>query len=197
VSASDVATPLVSAKGLQVGTADPLFEALELDIRPGDVVLINGENGAGKSSLLRTLAGEQPPLGGELRVAPGVRFLHLPQHAGRALPGPFSVADMLRLAGLETTSHPWIPADKGQRFDCLSAGQRQRLVLAMAQLTPCSVLLLDEPTQFLDANTRSMFQVWVDAPWESCRAQALVIVSHDDVPPPRGAHCIELRRVNA
>ena len=177
---------LLEARALQAGVTAALFKPLDLQLESGQVVLIRGDNGVGKSSLLRTLAGEQTPFAGEVRRARGVRVLHFSQH-GAVLPkGPFSVADLLALTGIPYLADPWIPANRGFRVDRLSGGQRQRLLLALALREDCDVLLLDEPTQYLDQASRSEFHERLEGTQQGRRASStspktIVMASHDDV----------------
>ncbi|QHC54234.1 ABC-F family ATP-binding cassette domain-containing protein [Rathayibacter tanaceti] len=78
-------TATLVAKGLSGGYAHrTLFDGLDLTVAPGDVVGVVGPNGAGKSTLLRILAGETPPLEGDVVLAPGDAFVGwLPQEHER------------------------------------------------------------------------------------------------------------------
>lgn len=177
---------LLEARALQAGVTAALFKPLDLQLESGQVVLIRGDNGVGKSSLLRTLAGEQTPFAGEVRRARGVRVLHFPQHGGMLPKGPFSVADLLALTGDPSPADPWIPSRHGFRVDRLSGGQRQRLLLALALREECDVLLLDEPTQYLDQASRSTFHALVANAYRgdgvnAPSPRAIVIAGHDDV----------------
>lgn len=188
--------PLLRAEGLLVGHHHPVAQALDFQVHAGGVVLIRGDNGTGKSTLLRTLHGEAAPLGGQLKRQSGLRIVHLPQHAGRLPSGPCSVNDLLTLAGLRHCHHPWLPAQRNTRVDCLSGGERQRLVLAMALSQPCDLLLLDEPTQYLDASTRRSFHAALSSLSDFMQARSLLLVSHDDEPLSPGvvSRTIEVRR---
>lgn len=136
----------------------------------GEVLAVVGVNGAGKSTVARTLAGRQPPLSGEaivhgLPVMPeAVRFrqqvacvfdedmffpaLTVREHLlliarGHSLASPEEAVDAeLNFFGLLQRSDV-VP-------DALSSGQRRRVLLAAAFIRPSSLLILDEPEQRLD-----------------------------------------------
>ena len=150
-----------------------VFTGLDFDIAPSDIVVVRGENGSGKSSLLRLAAGYLAPTVGELR-RDGVPIaddperhrtsLHYVGHLD-ALKPALSVAENLafwsRVLAAKTPASSRLGhdrtldrmglsglADVPARY--LSAGQRRRL--ALARLIVCSrpLWLLDEPTASLD-----------------------------------------------
>ena len=133
-----------------------------LEVRAGEAVALVGPNGAGKSTLLSILAGALPPsAGGVVRRARSVGWApQRPAHYGR-LTARENLELFASLAGLAS------PRDAaGRLLDLvelegdapaaeLSAGNQQRLNLAMALLGEPDVLLLDEPTASLDQAGRA------------------------------------------
>jgi len=177
---------LFSAEGLRVrqGGRD-LFGAqgLALTIRGPQRIALRGANGAGKSSLLRVIAGQCAPDDGSVRRGAG-RVAYLSQRLELLDPGR-TVAENLALAA------PDMPPQEranllarlqfqGSRMDlpasALSGGERLRAVLAcVLQATPPpQLLLLDEPTNNLDLDS-------VDLLVQALRAYegAMMVVSHD------------------
>ena len=138
-----------------------------LEVRGGEVLALIGPNGAGKSTLLSMLAGALDPDEGEVGVAePPPRIGWVPQRPAQyarltprenlelfarleAVPAPREAAERL-LAFAE------LP-DDGRLTTQLSAGNQQRLNLAIALLGRPDVLLLDEPTASLDPRQRRRF----------------------------------------
>ncbi|MFD9482578.1 ABC-F family ATP-binding cassette domain-containing protein [Streptomyces sp. NPDC059991] len=94
-------TATLVAKDLAAGHGDrTLFAGLDLVVAPGDVIGLVGANGAGKSSLLRLLAGLDTPEEGELRLSPpGATVGHLPQEPDRR-PGETVRAFLARRTGV-------------------------------------------------------------------------------------------------
>jgi ABC-type multidrug transport system ATPase subunit len=136
-----------------------------LDVRAGEAVALIGPNGAGKSTLLAILAGALEPSEGEVTAGnhSGPRVGWVPQrpaHYARLTPRE----NLELFARLEEVDNPAETADRFVRFlelpddgrltAHLSAGNQQRLNLALALLSQPEVLLLDEPTASLDPRQR-------------------------------------------
>ncbi len=158
-----------------------LAEGLDLDLRSGEFVCLLGPNGAGKSTLIRTLAGLQPPLAGTLRLH-GEEFGRFsPRQRARRLSvvltdhPPTGMMDAQSLVALGR--HPYsgwlgqLDEDDRRRIDQairavgaeplrhrpveeLSDGERQKISIARALAQEAKVMLLDEPTAFLDLPRR-------------------------------------------
>ncbi|MFD8410800.1 ABC transporter ATP-binding protein [Streptomyces sp. NPDC059650] len=173
------------AEGLDVGHAGrPVLKQVDLSLRAGAITVLVGPNGCGKSTLLRTVAGLLPPIGGEVRIddAPlgsfgrrtlSQRLAFLPQTS--QAPAGVTVRELVRhgryahrgaLArhtGEDTGAIDWAlhVTDAAplvdRRLDELSGGERQRAWLAMVLAQRAGVLLLDEPTTYLDL--RHQFEV--------------------------------------
>ena len=158
-----------------------VMQNLDLGVRPGELVCLLGQNGVGKSTLLRTIARMQPPLAGTIEVG-GVaidRLNHfdLARRIGivlteRILVGALSARRVVELGryahvgwfgGLGARDRhvvEWaIDAVGAQSFasddvGTLSDGERQRIMIARALAQEPLLLLLDEPTAFLDPPSR-------------------------------------------
>ena len=142
----------------------PVLEGVSFTLEPGRVLVLRGPNGIGKTTLLRTIAGLQPTLSGEVtgaddRVAYGA-------HAD-GLKAALSVWENLAFwAGIYGTPVERIkPALfafdlyplQYRQAQALSAGQKRRLSLARLLLTGRPVWLLDEPTVSMDAASVGLF----------------------------------------
>ena len=150
--------------------ARPLFSNLSFQLEPGLTALV-GENGAGKTTLLRLLVGELLPGAGHLQTDVRTRVLATqlapeePPHVDASIAEPHfhALLGQLRL-------------DLGAlgRWPTLSFGERKRWQIAMALGADPDLLLLDEPSNHLDAEGRA----WLVAALR--RFQGItVIVSHD------------------
>ncbi|MCU7722483.1 ATP-binding cassette domain-containing protein [Actinoplanes sp. KI2] len=124
-----------------------LLDGVELDVRRGDRILVTGRNGSGKSTLMRALA--EAGGGDEVAVLPqtsdGMRSEATVLEFFRARV-PVYVDDAERLLA----GHQFGPDQWDVRTRSLSAGELRRLMLAVLVNSPARVLVLDEPTNFLD-----------------------------------------------
>ena len=155
----------------------PLAENIALGAKSGQILTLIGPNGAGKSTLLKTLAGQLSPLGGtvlldgqDLTAYTGPDrarklALMLPHTRRTELTTCFEFAAAGRIpytgrlgilspADRQAVQHALEVAGAAhladRDFNCISDGQRQRVLLARAICQQPQVLLLDEPTSFLD-----------------------------------------------
>jgi ATPase subunit of ABC transporter with duplicated ATPase domains len=153
-----------------VTPAGELIAAAPVEIRAGDRVLVTGVNGAGKSTLLRALAAE-------VRVPAGL----LPQtHDGLRL--RISVLDFFRSrvpmyvddAEATLVGYLFDPDQLDQPLATLSAGELRRLLLATIVNSGAEVILLDEPTNYLDFDSLDV----VEAALRTFTG-TIVMVTHD------------------
>lgn len=177
---------ILSAKDLTVGyrkgnSTSPVISGLNLSLSRGKLVALIGANGIGKSTLLRTLVGNQPPLEGEVSIS-GIRIGEISRkdlslllgivNTERTQAGALTVREVVSLGRQPYTGFLGILSKndksivekamqdagilhKASSFLAeLSDGERQKVMIAkaLAQCTP--IIILDEPTAFLDVASR-------------------------------------------
>ncbi|MFZ1686439.1 MAG: ABC transporter ATP-binding protein [Flavobacteriales bacterium] len=161
-----------------------LIKDLELSLAPGQLVSMIGRNGSGKSTLLRTLCGLLQPLHGRIQLgdqridalSAAARAQHVAMvFTGRTTLGQVNVRDAVAMG-----RHPWTSwtgrtterdsqaieeamertgttAWADRALHTLSDGEHQKVMIARALAQDTPVLLLDEPTAFLDLTSRVHF----------------------------------------
>ncbi len=136
---------------------------LTLAVERGEHIAVLGDNGQGKTTLLKTIAGELPHLAGDLRWMPDIKRAYYAQHipsmldpkqeVGLYLQGiaavGVSLQDIYQMAG----NFLFKNTDLKKKISVLSGGERARLCLAGLLLQKAQVLLLDEPNNHLDFET--------------------------------------------
>jgi ATP-binding cassette, subfamily F, member 3 len=140
-----------------------IASGIRLDVEKGKKVAILGDNGQGKSTLLKTLTGSLPALSGEARWSPDLKVAYYAQHVHLALDPKETVEQYLRRVTNPELNDSTIfmmmgnflfkKSDTQKRVEVLSGGEKARLCLAGMFLSKSDVLLLDEPTNHLDFET--------------------------------------------
>lgn len=166
---------------LKGGKRKVIHDDLNLRLQPGEVTCLLGLNGAGKSTLLRTLCGFQPPLSGEIRLmgkplssysqsnfsltvgvvltektnAGGITVYELVSLGRHPYTGFFGQLKKTDREIIEQSLTAAGIAHKAQNYVSeLSDGERQKAMIAKALAQQCPIILLDEPTAFLDVTSR-------------------------------------------
>ncbi len=164
-------------------TASPLLTKLSYAINEGDKIGLIGVNGTGKSTLLRITAGVEDADDGKIILTGGVRIGYLPQapaydpdntvleqavsylRADVLRDGDYRCKSMLNQLGI---------TDFDAKMGTLSGGERKRVAMAGIFTNPCDILILDEPTNHIDADTVE----WLEGFLKKFRG-AIFMVTHD------------------
>ncbi len=163
-----------------------LLGGLELSLQRGMRIALLGPNGCGKSTLLKLLLGELEPVTGEILRHPKLAITAISQGRGELDWGRSILDNLADRAALVDTgngtvlAHVYLtrfgfPVDQQNRAaSTLSGGERNRLLLAKAMLSPADLLVLDEPTNDLDIPTLQNLEEALQG-----FTGTLLLVSHD------------------
>ncbi|MBE6956786.1 MAG: ABC-F family ATP-binding cassette domain-containing protein [Ruminococcaceae bacterium] len=173
---------VLTAKGLSKGYGDKsLFRDLDLDIVGGERIGLIGDNGTGKSTLIKLITGEEQPDSGKLRLGPTVKIGYLPQVVSFDRPERTLVDTMIydqdctaQTARNRLAAFNFRGEDVFKQVSVLSGGERSRLRLCMLMDEKINFLILDEPTNHLDIASRE----WIEGAVEDYDG-VLLFVSHD------------------
>lgn len=175
-------TPLLELKNVAVGYgARTLYRDVNLRVGEGEMVALLGANGAGKSTLLRCITGTLAPLAGAVEIA-GLPLAGIPRrelaklvslvNTGLTMAGALTVRELVGLGRQPHTGFlgmlsrndreivgqsikaVGMSALAGRQVASLSDGERQKAMIARALAQETPVMVLDEPTAFLDVASR-------------------------------------------
>ncbi len=158
-----------------------LFGDLSLEIQYADRIALLGPNGSGKSTLIKIITGDLPPAAGSVRRGAGVRLGYMPQEQETLEPDATPVSIIQRAAGINETEarnflHHFLFSGDGALLpvEKLSYGERARLIMARLVVSGANFLVLDEPLNHLDIQSRQRFESALDA-----FSGTVLAVSHD------------------
>ena len=159
-----------------------LFEGISLKVEGGERIALIGDNGTGKSTLIKMIVGELYPDDGRIRTGPQVRCAYLPQIVHFDHPDWNLVENMMAAKkGLSAQSarnrlaaYEFQGEDVMKPVSVLSGGEQSRLRLCMLMDDEINFLILDEPTNHLDIASRE----WIEEAVEAYDG-TLLFVSHD------------------
>ena len=178
---------VLDARGLSFGYGDSmLIQDFSLRIRRGDRIGLVGNNGVGKSTLLRLLLGEIEPKAGSIKWGVNIQLGYFDQHR-RELDQDKTVAQVVgdgrEYVTLNGKPRHVVGYLRGFLFSAkraltpvraLSGGERNRVILARLFTQPANFLILDEPTNDLDVETLEVLEEKLAE-----FAGTLIVVSHD------------------
>ena len=178
-----MAPPLLTIADAGINLGDQwLLRGADLALHAGDRLALVGRNGAGKSSLMKLLAGQGDMDEGALWASPGAKIAYLPQ--APSIPTGMTLRAVVTAgvddAHLDKITHKAdailmrMGLDPMRISDGLSGGESRRVSLARAIYMQPNILLLDEPTNHMDLPTIE----WMEEMLRQHKG-ALLVVSHD------------------
>jgi zinc transport system ATP-binding protein len=200
---TDAAAPVVELAGVAFGyTATPVVSDISLRVEAGEYVAVVGPNGSGKSTVLKLALGLLEPDEGVARLFgepadefdDGARVGYVAQHASASKEMPITVREVVKMGRFphvgfgRLSGSDWEIVDRAletvgmaafanRRITQLSGGQRQRAFIARALASEADLLVLDEPTVGVDAESVAAFYDLLAA--LNAEGITIVLIEHD------------------
>ena len=169
-------------KNLEIGYEQAITKGINIEVSKGDHIAIIGPNGIGKSTLIKTIAGIQPQLAGQITTGANLKIGYYDQKQAEFKSNKtildylwdqypsMNEKDIRAVLG----RFLFVQEDVKKIINDLSGGEKARLQLALLMLERNNVLILDEPTNHLDIDSKEMLEQALDH-FEG----TILFVSHD------------------
>ncbi|MGX7327820.1 ABC-F family ATP-binding cassette domain-containing protein [Enterococcus bulliens] len=177
-----VSTLALTTDQLVIGYERPLLDPIQLTIRYGELIAIRGFNGIGKSTLLKTLIGQLESLGGDFQFPANTKVNYFSQDLVWEAPLETPIQYLGRMFEKATVkeirrhlSQAGLVSQLAQEpLNQLSGGEQTKVKLAQMTMTPGNFLILDEPTNHIDQETKESLR-------DSLRNYpgTVIVVSHE------------------
>lgn len=146
------------------------LDGVDFDVAAGEVLCIIGPNGCGKTTLLRLILGQLQPTSGQIKLGTNLEIAYFDQYRAQldeeasVIDNVAQGSDRVTINGRNTHAIGYLrdflfsPDRARQPVKSLSGGERNRLLLARLFTQPANLLVLDEPTNDLDADTLDLLE---------------------------------------
>lgn len=171
---------MIEVKKLRFGYTkeDILFENISFSISKGEFVALLGENGVGKSTLVKLLLLAIQPLSGSVHTLVDTSKIgYVPQRMYIDKNHPAKVKELVKDSAI--CSHLSIEQFLEKQFKSLSGGQQQRVLVALALENNPSLIFLDEPTIGIDSKSKKEFYSLLSH-LSKKHGKTILLITHDD-----------------
>lgn len=179
--------PLIEFKSLSKRFGNhKVVEGVSFKLNKGEITTLIGQNGVGKTTLAKIILGLEPYDSGELIIAKDLRIGYVPQSLDLSFAIPITVKGLLEIL----SQHKTISEDfalsyfldfeeiKNKDISEISGGQLQKVLLAGTIMSKPDLIILDEPTQYLDvASQQEFYKTLVEL--KNKFGITIFIISHD------------------
>lgn len=167
--------------GLKIGEKQ-IIDRISLQLKKGEIATLIGPNGGGKTSIARMMLGIIKPSFGDVIQYQKIRFGYMPQTIVIDKTIPISARNFVELLGSKVSYDIALRLNVDKILDKqihnLSGGQLQKILLLRALAGKPNVLVLDEPTQYMDiAGIQDFYQILEEI--RQTTSCAILLISHD------------------
>lgn len=187
----------ISLKDISIGYSAPLVSAIDAELSSGDFICLIGRNGTGKSTLIKTISSLTKPLQGEIQYSeqstksnvalvltqvpdlPNTTVFELVSYGRIPYLNIFSkLRDSDIIAANQAIETVGINKLRDRKVNQLSDGEKQKAMIARAIAQGSDVILLDEPSAFLDYPSKHELMILLKRLAHEC-GKAILLSSHD------------------
>jgi zinc transport system ATP-binding protein len=162
-----------------------LSQGISFSVLPGDLLLIRGKNGVGKTTLLKTIVDLNSHHAGSIkRNFDYSEISYLPQVGNIQFFVPLTLLDVVQLKQKKDVRNACLklsllsPESLDLEWNTASGGERQKAILSQIFLSDSKLFILDEPFNHLDAQTKNRVKEIIELKRE--QKSAVIMVSHDE-----------------
>ncbi len=142
-----------------------LVDNISFKLNKGEITTLIGQNGAGKTTLAKIILGQEKYNSGELIIKPNIKIGYVPQKLDFGFNMPITAKGLLKTLAPNGIDYDLIDLEeftgynkiKNQDISNISGGELQKLLLVGTLMSKPDLLILDEPTQFLDVTSQQEF----------------------------------------
>lgn len=159
-------TTLVELKSLSKSFHNKtLVDNISFKLSKGKITTLIGQNGAGKTTLAKIILGQESYDSGKLTIKPDIKIGYVPQKLDLNLNMPITAKGLLKFLALNGLDYNLINLEefigynkiKNKDISSISGGELQKILLVGTLMSKPDLLILDEPTQYLDVSSQQAF----------------------------------------
>jgi ABC-type Mn2+/Zn2+ transport system ATPase subunit len=166
-----------------------LIDDLSFNLQAGERLLIRGQNGVGKSTLLRVLLGQIKPISGTVKLMiQRERIAYLPQLQNTEFHISLTLSDVLAFSSKKAVDTDQVEkigllknSDLNKAWNTASGGERQKVLLTRVFLQDVDLIILDEPMNHLDEKAKDRVKQLIAAFVSKKDQRSMIIVCHEPI----------------
>ncbi|WP_127716763.1 ATP-binding cassette domain-containing protein [Halobacteriovorax sp. HLS] len=171
---------ILSCQNLSIGYNSPLRSNLSFDILEGEMTFLQGKNGTGKSTLIKTILSEVKQLDGQINWSvTKEQVSYLPQLTNTEAHFSYTIREILEIYGVSKKYYDFFTADQlSQSWTKSSGGEKQKTMILTKVKENSKLLILDEPFNHLDSDSVDMIKQLLSSLIKTKIVSSLLLVSH-------------------